>query len=300
MADPRPGGFWPFDPSSEPYVTPESALAHFCERYELTPEQAALPPVMIATFQGAAHDRLRERTEAVDPLGGPRLGGSGSLGELGVGVWHGRPITLARITVGAPAATLRIENCIARGVRTVLIVGSAGRLQPALPIGSLVVIDAAEREGAEGTPPRALTAEGFTPSARGPGRVSHHYLPAGEVVSADGGIARLLEDEGRSLGVPVTRGRSWTIDAPYRETVAAVLRHRAAGVAVVEMEAAAIFAVARIRGIRAGLIVAVSDELFDRWNPGFNHPVYLTGLETATDAALAVAAALDASGAPGE
>ena len=70
----------------------------------------------------------------------------------------------------------------------------------------------------------------------------------------------------------------------------ALRRHREAGVSVVEMEAAAIFAVAQVRGIRAALLVAVSDELFDAWNPGFGHPAYLNAMEHAVDTALAVAA----------
>src|SRR5437763_60471 len=76
----------------------------------------------------------------------------------------------ARIRVGAPAAALVMEGAIARGVRQLLIVGSAGSLQRHLPIGSTVVVDTAERE--DGT--------------------SHHYLPAGEVVSADAELAALL------------------------------------------------------------------------------------------------------------
>jgi hypothetical protein len=48
-----------------------------------------------------------------------------------------------------------------------------------------------------------------------------------------------------AIRMPVTlelhpiRWRAWTIDAPFRETVAAIRRHREAGVLVVEMEAAA-------------------------------------------------------------
>jgi uridine phosphorylase len=274
MPDQRIHGFWPFDGSTDPHVTPERVHAYFCEHHGVTPEQIALPAVLVATFQRAAYDRLCERTGAVDPLLGLQRGGMGSVGDLGVGEWHGRPIAVTRITVGAPAAALRLEGVIARGVRTVLVVGSAGSLQPMLPLGSLVVIESAERE--DGT--------------------SHHYLPAGEIVAADPTLSDLLEREARALGASPVRGRAWTIDAPYRETVGALQRHREAGVAVVEMEAAAIFAVARVRGIRAGLIVAVSDELFDRWNPGFGHLTYLTALERATDIALAAAATLAVEG----
>jgi uridine phosphorylase len=269
MPDRQVHGFWPFDDVSEPHVTPDMVHAYFCEHHGLSPEQTALPAVLVATFQRAAYDRLCEQTGAAEPVPNRLRGGSGHAGELGVGEWRGRPIAVTRITVGAPAAALRLESVIARGVRAVLVVGSAGSLQPALPLGSLVVVEGAERE--DGT--------------------SHHYLPAGEIVAADPALSDLLEREARALGASPVRGRAWTIDAPYRETVGALERHRAAGVAVVEMEAAAIFAVAQVRGIRAGLIVAVSDELFDRWNPGFGHPTYLSALERATDVVLAAAAA---------
>jgi nucleoside phosphorylase len=245
-------------------------LEYFCEQHALLPEQVTLPPVLVATFQNGAYARLRQQTGAVDPMAGAQLrSGSGTVGDLGVGTWQGRPIAVARITVGAPAAALRLETAIARGVRTVLVVGSAGSLRPELPLGSLVVVESAERE--DGT--------------------SHHYLPAQEVVAADSGLCDLLEGEARRRGLAVTRGRSWTIDAPFRETIGALRRHREAGVSVVEMEAAAIFAVARVRGVRAALLVAVSDELFDAWNPGFGQPAYLNALDHAADVILAVAAA---------
>jgi uridine phosphorylase len=257
--------FWPFDHETEPHVTPKMVLDYFCREQSLLPEQVALPPVMLATFQNGAHRRMRELTRAEDPdAPGHLRGGGGTVGDIGVGAWQDRPIAVTRITVGAPAAALRLETAISRGVRTILVVGSAGSLRPELPLGSLLVVEAAERE--DGT--------------------SHHYLPAEEVVVADPTLCDLLEQEVRRRGLSPARGRSWTIDAPFRETVGALRRHREAGVSVVEMEAAAIFAVARVRGVRAALLVAVSDELFDSWNPGFGHPAYLNALEHAVEVAL--------------
>ncbi len=107
-----------------------------------------------------------------------------------------------------------------------LKVGWAGSLQPDLPLGSTVLVEGAERE--DGT--------------------SYHYLPAGEVVGADPDLTGFLEECALARGVDTVRGRAWTIDAPYRETMGAIRRHREAGVSLVEMEAAAIFAVARVRG----------------------------------------------------
>lgn len=261
--------FWPFDHETQPHVTPQRVLEYFCEQHALLPEQVALPPVMVATFQNGAYARLRQKTGAADPpASGPLRSGSGTVGDVGVGVWKGQPIAVTRITVGAPAAALRLETAFARGVRRVLVVGSAGSLRPELPLGSLVIVESAERE--DGT--------------------SHHYLPAEEVVAADPHLCDLLEQEARALGLSPVRGRSWTIDAPFRETVGALRRHREAGVSVVEMEAAAIFAVAKVRGARVALLVAVSDELFDVWNPGFGQPAYLNALDHGVDVILAAAA----------
>jgi purine-nucleoside phosphorylase len=65
----------------------------------------------------------------------------------------------------------------------------------------------------------------------------------------------------------------------------------AQAVSVVEM--AAIFAVAQVRGVRAALIVAVSDELFGHeWKVGFGHDTYLDSLVCAADAAMDAAQSL--------
>lgn len=258
---------WPFD-TSEPYVTPEAALEH--QRRELPPEAWRLPPTLVTTFQGSAYARMLERA-GVDPDAPDHRSGGGAAIGSAIGTVDGTPVALARIGVGAPAAALVLERDIARGVRTVLVAGTAGSLQPHLPIGSTVVVEGAERE--DGT--------------------SHHYLPAGEVVGADPELSVLLESAVRARGAAPVRGRAWTIDAPYRETTGAIRRHREAGVAVVEMEAAAIFAVARVRGVRAGLLVAVSDELFGpAWVRGFGGEATTAALVRAADAALDVAAGL--------
>jgi nucleoside phosphorylase len=246
----------------------------------------ALPPVMVATFQNASHARLVAQTAAAPPPGPPPggghpggTGGSGTSNSLMVGKLPGtgRPVAVTRFSVGAPATALALEIAIARGVRTILVCGSAGSLQPPHPLGSTIIVDSAERE--DGT--------------------SHHYLPAEEITCADPAVTSALVEASRELGLSPTLGRSWTIDAPYRETVGAIQRHQAAGVAVVEMEAAALFAVAKVRGVRAGLIVAVSDELFQPWNPGFHLPVFVDALTKAADALLLAAGRL-APGGPGE
>jgi len=258
---------WNYDPS-EPHLTPERFFEHYCQREGLTPEQARLPEVLVATFQGAAAQRLIERTNAGDPhdINHTVRGGHGIGNRMLVGRTPGEetPVAVTRLPVGAPATALILETAFCRGVRTVLVCGSAGSLLDTLPLGSVVVVSRAERE--DGT--------------------SHHYLPGDQTTEADPGLVTALHQAATRRALAPSIGRTWTTDAPFRETAGAIARHRSNGVAVVDMEASALFAVARVRGGRAGLIVTISDELFLPWNPGFHLPIYRDALVQTADAVL--------------
>jgi len=255
---------WLFDPSP-PLVTPDQNAEYMRRRSGLSEAEWRLPQTLVATFQHDAWVRLAAGCGIPDAARrGPEI-------MPVAGAVDGVPVAAVRMMIGAPAAVLSLEAAITRGVREVLVVGSAGSLRDDLPIGSTVVVTGAERE--DGT--------------------SHHYLPAGEVVEADPALTDRLESCATARGLRPVRGRAWTIDAPYRETVAAIRRHRDAGVLVVEMEAAALFAVARVRGVRAALIVSVSDELCPpEWRPGFGDGRYVDTLRAAADAVLACASGI--------
>lgn len=268
---------WPFD-DSQPLVTPGQAAEYLRSRGGLDEAEWVLPPVMVATFQQAAWRRLvagiGEPVADTVGLGGryPSSGPEPFLDPVGVPVLgraSGTPVAALWLPIGAPAAVLLLELAIARGVRTVVAVGSAGSLRPDLPTGGAVIVTGAERE--DGT--------------------SHHYLPAGDVVTADPELSEQLRRRADAAGLRPACGRAWTIDAPFRETVGAIRRHREGGVLVVEMEAAAMFALARVRGIRIGLIVAVSDELSGTtWRPAFDDEHYRATLQAAAGVVLDCAA----------
>lgn len=148
--------------------------------------------------------------------------------------------------VGGPSTSLSMENLIARGANTLCAVGTAGSLQPDLTVGDVVVVDRALRD--EGT--------------------SHHYLEARPYVAASESVQVALESalDGDPDGV----GPTWTTDAPHRETAAEVERYREDGILTVDMEAAAVFAIARYRDVDAGALFTISDELDpDGWEPAF-------------------------------
>jgi uridine phosphorylase len=74
-------------------------------------------------------------------------------------------------------------------------------------------------------------------------------------------------------GIAYTRGPTWTIDAPYRETVEEIRHYQAEGVLTVEMEAAALFAVGQCRAIEVAAAFVISGSLGELvWDPEFRAP----------------------------
>lgn len=251
---------WDFD-SSEPLIAPGRALEYYGELLGDPGDALALPETLVATFQKRAMDRMVARIGADAPTRWP----TPIFWPLARGNFQGRPLAAARLPIGAPAAASALDLMIAAGARTVLLVGSAGSLQPRLPVGSLVV------------PTEALRHEG----------TSHHYLPPAEAVQPSAELVDLLVSAtlARTKTAPA-KGPTWTTDAPYRECADTVARLRSAGVLSVEMEAAALFAVARHRGVGIAIVLAISDELWDCWRPGFHTLGYTRALLTAADTAL--------------
>ena len=183
----------------------------------------------------------------------------------------GRVGLLGQFGIGAPAAAAALEELAAMGTGAFVSVGTAGSLQRDLDIGDLVLCEAAIRD------------EG----------VSHHYLPPAKLATADAGMTAALGAALGHAGVPFRSGSSWTIDTPYRETVAEARHYQAEGVLCVEMEAAALFAVAEVRRLQVSSAFAISDSLADLvWNPQFHGPPVQAGLITLYNAAVSALQAI--------
>lgn len=175
---------------------------------------------------------------------------------------------VADFGIGAPVAAVMLEDLVALGCRTVVSIGTCGGMAQDLAIGELLVCVGAVRD--EGT--------------------SHHYLPAGEPAVPDPSLTARLEAVLLERDLPYRTGRTWTTDAPYRETREEVLAHVEQGVPVVEMEAAALFAVGEARGASVASLLVVSDVLSTldgSWVPEFHGEVVGGQLETAFEVALA-------------
>lgn len=145
--------------------------------------------------------------------------------------------------VGAPFAVLVAEQLFVSGCRLLLSITSAGRIAEALPSAPhFVLIERARRD--EGT--------------------SHHYAPPARFAAAPDPalldrMAQRIAAEAADL--LLLRGATWTTDAPYRETAAAIAAARADGCLAVEMEAAALYAFATARGRAVACFAQVTNTM---------------------------------------
>lgn len=152
---------------------------------------------------------------------------------------NGRRLAFFHPGVGAPLAANLLEEVIAFGCSKFIACGGCGVLQRDTPVGHLVVLSGAVRD------------EG----------VSYHYLPPAREVMADQQAIQKLEAEIQKRDIPYQVGKTWTTDAPYRETDAKIIRRRKEGCLVVEMEAAGMMAVAQFRKVQFGQVVYGGDDL---------------------------------------
>jgi len=166
---------------------------------------------------------------------------------------------------GAPFTAIVAEELAALGARSFVIVGLAGSLQPDVRLGSFVLCGRALRD--EGT--------------------SHHYAKAAKFARPTASLNRRLAKFLRERKIDFRRGATWTIDAPYRETVPEIRRFRREGILTVEMEASALFTVARYLRCEAAALFVISDHLDERgWEPLFyeSHPALRRALGVAIEA----------------
>ena len=160
--------------------------------------------------------------------------------------------------IGAPAATVALEICIELGASNIFCIGFAGSLQPYVVSGDVVLCSKAIRD--EGT--------------------SYHYLPPSEFVAGTEQLLTLCKELLILNDIKFRTGISWTTDAPYRETEYEVKKLQKKGVLIVEMELAAIYAVAQMKGVSAVGLCVVSDELGNfLWKPSFHDAQVVEGIE---------------------
>jgi uridine phosphorylase len=160
-------------------------------------------------------------------------------------LYNGHRLAFFQPGVGAPSAAGLLEEVIAFGCRKFIVCGGSGVLEEGVNVGELIVVSSAVRD------------EG----------VSYHYLPPSREVRANEDGVRALVETLQARGIPHRVGKTWTTDAPYRETPDRIARRREEGCISVEMEAAGLFAVAAFRDVILGQVLYSGDDLSgSEWN----------------------------------
>lgn len=158
---------------------------------------------------------------------------------------NGQQVVFFQPYVGAPMAVAFLEIAIALGCRKFIICGSAGVLSREIPVGRFIVPNAAVRD--EGT--------------------SYHYIAPAREVEADPAVIKVITSTLDAHGESYSVGKVWSIDALFRETRVKVQRRIREGCLAVDMEAAALFAVAQFREVKLGYLLFGGDDVSgDDWD----------------------------------
>lgn len=166
-------------------------------------------------------------------------------------------VLFIKSTIGSAAAVTVAEEVIALGAKKIIFVGSCGTLKD-LPISSIIIPDKAIRD--EGT--------------------SYHYAKADKYSNPSKKLTKLIEDSAKELELEYEKGTTWTTDAPYRETFRKIKKYAKEDTLCVEMEASALFTLAKFRKIDIAGVFWVSDQLLKKWVPGFETKHYKDGAKT--------------------
>ncbi|WP_461863616.1 uridine phosphorylase [Thermococcus sp.] len=164
------------------------------------------------------------------------------------GKYKGVQISVTSTGIGGPSSAIAVEELAAIGADTFIRVGSTGAIQPGMEIGDLIIARAAVR--LEGT--------------------SKQYVRVEYPAAADLEVTLALIEAAESLGVRYHLGITASTDSFYLGQGRPGLKGyfpsfaknilddlRQANVTNFEMEAATLFTLASIYGLRAGCVCAV-------------------------------------------
>jgi uridine phosphorylase len=192
------------------------------------------------------------------------------------GLYKGKLITATSTGMGCPSTAIAVEELARVGVTSFIRVGSSAALQQGIEPGDLLISEGALRN------------DGTTAAYVHPGYPAVPDLP----------IALELRRTAEHLqaargGFRVHSGINASDDAFYAEGPEWIGRLSGMGILNVEMEASALYVVARLRGLRAGMVCACSSNLvagaslYDEKNARLKDG-WVRSIEVALDTAVAL------------
>jgi uridine phosphorylase len=137
------------------------------------------------------------------------------------------------------------------GIKNIIRIGTCGSMSEDIKVGDLVVVD------------KVLRGDGVTP----------YYVDKNFQTVADKKISDTLVAAAKDMGMTVHRGCVWTTDALLRETREIVEAKRTEGAVAVDMVSSTLLTIAQTYQVKAGSILAVSDNVLTG-EMGFMNPLY--------------------------
>jgi DeoD family purine-nucleoside phosphorylase len=196
---------------------------------------------------------------------------NGERGLLGyTGTYEGTRVSVQSTGMGCPTATIVAEELIRLGVTRLLRVGTCGGLQPHLRLGDIVL--ALSAVPADSTASHLVGNEPHCPTA------------SWDLVH---GAVHVAKELGQELSV----GPIVSSDLFYNPDEGQYARWSERGVLGVEMESAALFTLAALRGVQAGCLLTVSDILVEGEFTRISDDDLRAGVDRMTRIALAAATA---------
>jgi uridine phosphorylase len=214
-----------YDPSPEAFIEPSKVI-----------RKRDMPECCVICFFMDVVEKVVSEHDARVLAENPWEDGPHPVYEL---AYRGQRLAFLHPGIGSALAGGILEEVIAFGCSKFIACGGCGVLEKEIAPGHLIVVSAAVRD------------EG----------VSYHYLPPAREVQAESSalesLIRILNEQ----RIPYLVGKTWTTDAPYRETNAKIRKRREEGCLAVEMEAAGMMAVSKYRDVPFGQVLYAGDDL---------------------------------------
>jgi uridine phosphorylase len=186
------------------------------------------------------------------------------------GLYRETKVSALNAGLYSPDSAIMGELVCAAGTRHVIRTGSCGALREDIAIGDLVIVTGTVR------------GEGTTP----------YYVPENFSTVSDVKVVSALIEAAETLGIKYHVGTVWTTDALLQETKERVEKMRRLKVKAVDMVSASLLTVAQLYEVRAGAILAVSDNLITG-ELGFVDPKYYETETAMIDIALKAVKIMD-------
>ena len=167
------------------------------------------------------------------------------------GIFEGIKITAINGGRFSTDTSITTEVMCNAGIQNIIRVGTCGALDENIKVGDLFVVD------------EVIRGDGVTP----------YYVDKDFKTVSDKKISDLLFEIAKGMGLNVHRGKTWTTDALLRETREVVEAKRKEGAMAVDMVSAALLTICQTYNIKAGSILAVSDNVVTG-EMGFMNPLY--------------------------